>query len=68
VSSGLTQVATATGKPVTFGVLTCQSMAQARARAGGEHGNKGIEAMAAAIAAAHAIRDINTAAHASGDR
>ena len=35
--------------PVAFGVLTCDTMAQAEARAGGEHGNKGWDAALAAL-------------------
>ena len=35
--------------PVIFGVLTCDDRAQADARAGGEHGNKGGEAALAAL-------------------
>lgn len=35
--------------PVVFGVLTCDDQAQADARAGGEHGNKGREAALAAL-------------------
>jgi len=35
--------------PVVFGVLTCDDQAQAEARAGGEHGNKGREAALAAL-------------------
>ena len=38
-----------TGIPMTFGVLTCQSMEQALDRAGGKAGNKGVEATLAAI-------------------
>ncbi len=49
VAHGLTELTLATGVPVTFGVLTCQTIDQARARAGGPRGNKGAEAMAAAI-------------------
>lgn len=41
--------------PVGFGVLTCDTMEQALARAGGEHGNKGAEAVEAAIDAVHAV-------------
>ena len=40
------------GVPVGFGVLTCDTMEQALARAGGAAGNKGYEAMAAALSAA----------------
>ena len=38
-----------TGIPVTFGVITCESMDQALDRAGGKVGNKGQEATLAAI-------------------
>jgi 6,7-dimethyl-8-ribityllumazine synthase len=47
-----------TGKPVAFGVLTCITIEQARARSGGSKGNKGIEAMHAAIAATRTIAEI----------
>lgn len=56
VAQGLTSITVQTGVPIAFGVLTCQSMEQARERAGGAHGNKGAEAMAAAIAAARAVQ------------
>lgn len=49
VSQGIMQVATQTGVPVTFGVLTVENADQAEARAGGAQGNKGAEAMAAAL-------------------
>lgn len=35
--------------PFIFGVLTCETMEQARDRAGGRHGNKGVEAAATAV-------------------
>ena len=35
--------------PIAFGVLTCDNLAQAEARAGGEHGNKGWDAALAAL-------------------
>jgi 6,7-dimethyl-8-ribityllumazine synthase len=38
--------------PLGFGVLTCATMEQALARAGGEHGNKGGDAAIAALAMA----------------
>jgi 6,7-dimethyl-8-ribityllumazine synthase len=56
VAHGLTDITVRTGLPVAFGVLTCQTMEQARARAGGAVGNKGAEAMAAAIQTVHALR------------
>ena len=37
------------GVPVGFGLLTCDTLDQALARAGGEAGNKGFDAMAAAL-------------------
>lgn len=46
---GLSRVALHRGLPVGFGVLTCDTLAQALARAGGEAGNKGSEAAAAAL-------------------
>src|SRR5262249_35503739 len=42
------------GVPVGFGVLTCDTLDQALARAGGAAGNKGYEAMAAALEVAGA--------------
>jgi 6,7-dimethyl-8-ribityllumazine synthase len=59
VANGLMQVSLQSGIPVAFGVLTVESAKQARARAGGEKGNKGREAMAAVldtVAAVEAIR------------
>ena len=43
-ASGIQLAALETGIPVSFGVLTCDNRAQAEARAGGRHGNKGAEA------------------------
>lgn len=58
VANGLASISARTGKPVAFGVLTCQSIAQAEARAGGAKGNKGEEAMKAAVIAAQAVRRV----------
>jgi 6,7-dimethyl-8-ribityllumazine synthase len=60
VAHGLTEVTLRTGVPVAFGVLTCRSVEQARARCGGgaARGDKGAEAMAAAIEAATVCRAI----------
>lgn len=55
VAQGLTEVSLSTGIPVGFGVLTTNTNAQAMARAGGEMGNKGAEAMDAALDSADAI-------------
>ena len=58
VAGALASLGARTGVPVSFGVLTCQTVEQAAARAGGARGNKGIEAMAAALHAARAIAAI----------
>jgi 6,7-dimethyl-8-ribityllumazine synthase len=49
VASGVAQAALATGVPVIFGVLTCDTLEQAMNRAGAKSGNKGFEAALAAI-------------------
>ncbi len=59
VTSGLTKLTLETGKHIAFGLLTCHTKHQARERAGGPKGNKGAEAMAAAIETIHALRDID---------
>ncbi|MDH4112475.1 MAG: 6,7-dimethyl-8-ribityllumazine synthase [Actinomycetota bacterium] len=46
---GIAQVSLDTGVPVIFEVLATTDMAQAEARAGGSHGNKGWEAAEAAL-------------------
>ncbi|MCE2881215.1 MAG: 6,7-dimethyl-8-ribityllumazine synthase [Planctomycetaceae bacterium] len=55
VANGLAAISSTTGKPAAFGVLTCPSIEHARARAGGSKGNKGAEAMVAALVAAQAV-------------
>ncbi|MCS7004511.1 MAG: 6,7-dimethyl-8-ribityllumazine synthase [Cytophagales bacterium] len=49
VAQGLTRVSLDTEKPVIFGVITPNNYQEALERAGGKHGNKGVEAAAAAI-------------------
>ncbi len=49
VSLAFTQISLATGVPVLFGVLTCNSLEQAIHRAGGNKGNKGQECAEAAL-------------------
>jgi 6,7-dimethyl-8-ribityllumazine synthase len=56
VTQGLTSIMVNTGIPIALGVLTCQTIEQAQQRAGGTAGNKGREAMAAAIHLAGSIR------------
>ena len=49
VANGIADLNIRFGKPVIFGVLTTLNQAQALERAGGKHGNKGIEAAATLI-------------------
>ena len=49
VAQGLAQVAVSATIPVTFGVIVADTLAQAKARAGGAMGNRGAEAALAAL-------------------
>ncbi|MFN0036944.1 MAG: 6,7-dimethyl-8-ribityllumazine synthase [Saprospiraceae bacterium] len=49
VAIGLTNLAITTGRPHIFGLVTVNNEQQALDRAGGQHGNKGIEAAIAAL-------------------
>ena len=49
VASGIMQLGLTTGIPVIFGVLTPDTHKQAMDRAGGKHGNKGVEAAITAL-------------------
>jgi len=62
-AAGLTDVARQHAIPVGFGVLTVDTLQQAMDRAGGNAGNKGHEAAAAALGAADAIAQLR-ASHA----
>lgn len=46
---GLAQAGAEYDRPIGFGLLTCDTMDQAEARAGGAHGNKGWDAALAAL-------------------
>ncbi len=59
VATGLTQLSVLSGKPVIFGVLTVENEQQAVDRAGGKHGNKGIEAAVTAIKMVDMQKGIN---------
>lgn len=48
-AAGIRRAALDTGVPVTFGVLTTDTLEQAMERAGGAHGNKGWDAAMAAM-------------------
>ena len=49
VAAGIMTLSVASTKPVIFGVLTPNDMQQAIDRAGGKHGNKGVEAAVTAL-------------------
>jgi 6,7-dimethyl-8-ribityllumazine synthase len=44
VANGIMRISQDYVIPVIFGVLTCNTLEQAQERAGGKHGNKGVEA------------------------
>lgn len=58
VSTSLGQTSLATGVPVLFGVLTCNSLEQAINRAGGNVGNKGVECAEAALEMVSLLRQL----------
>jgi len=58
-SRGLSDAAAQAEIPVGFGLLTCDSMEQAEARAGGAHGNKGWDAALAALEMADLMQQLD---------
>jgi 6,7-dimethyl-8-ribityllumazine synthase len=58
-AAGPAAVTRATGVPVAFGVLTCDTMEQALERAGGKAGNKGAEAAVCALEMAGLLEAID---------
>ena len=60
IAQGLMTVALDWGHPVSMGVLTCQSLKQAEERSDGSCGNKGAEAMRAAIGTAVTLKELST--------
>ena len=58
VAAGIMSITRETGIPVTFGVITCESMDQALDRAVGKVGNKGHEATLAAIEMVSVLKKI----------
>ena len=55
-AAGIRRVSLDTGVPCLFGVLTCDTDEQALARSGGAKGNRGADAMEAAIETANLVR------------
>lgn len=60
VSQGITNVALKHGKPVIFSVLTTNDMQQAIDRAGGVHGNKGVEGAVTVLKMIHLQQQLKT--------
>ncbi len=60
-AKGVAQAALATGVPVIFGVLTCDTLEQAINRAGAKAGNKGFEAALTAIEMVNLLRQLPNA-------
>jgi 6,7-dimethyl-8-ribityllumazine synthase len=58
VARGISQIHLTSGVPATFGVLTTDTLEQAKARAGGAKGDKGAEAAEAAVAMIHLLEEI----------
>jgi 6,7-dimethyl-8-ribityllumazine synthase len=57
-AAGVAQAALATGVPVIFGILTCDTLEQALNRAGGKSGNKGFDSALAAIEMVNLLRQL----------
>jgi 6,7-dimethyl-8-ribityllumazine synthase len=57
-AKGVAQAALATGVPVIFGILTCDTLEQAINRAGAKGGNKGFEAALNAIEMVNLLRHL----------
>ena len=60
-AKGIAQAAAATGVPLSFGVLTTNTLEQAIDRAGGKGGNKGFDAAMTAIEMANLLRQLRQA-------
>lgn len=59
-ASGIGEVALKTGKPVAFGVLTVDTLAQAEERSGDNDENKGAEAALSALEMVNVLRSLST--------
>lgn len=58
VTKGIAQISLDSGVPVTFGVITADSLEQAVDRAGAKVGNKGFEAASGAIEMVNLLREL----------
>lgn len=60
VSRGVTEVALKYDLPVSFGVITADTVEQAMSRSGVEHSNKGVEATTAALEMANLFKKLTS--------
>jgi len=60
IANGITQLSVLSDKPIIFGVLTVNDQAQAEDRAGGKHGNKGVEAAVTAVKMVHLGKQLSS--------
>ena len=58
MTRGIDEVALKYGIPVTYGVITSDTVEQALYRAGIKYGNKGVDATVAAIEMANAFQQV----------
>ncbi|MGW8178263.1 MAG: 6,7-dimethyl-8-ribityllumazine synthase [bacterium] len=58
VTRGIDEVALKEGLPVSYGVITSETVEQAMNRAGLKHGNKGVEATVAVLEMASVLRQL----------
>lgn len=58
-AKGIAQVALSTGVPVTFGVITSDTLEQAIERAGAKAGNKGVDAALSAIELTNVLKKLS---------
>ena len=59
-AKGVAHVALTTGVPVTFGVITADTLEQAVERAGAKSGNKGVDATVSAIELTNLLKQVPT--------
>ncbi len=57
-AKGIAQASLATGVPIVFGILTCDTLEQAINRAGAKAGNKGFEAALTAVEMVNLLRQL----------
>ena len=55
-TKGVASASMSSGVPITFGIITCETIEQAIERCGSKAGNKGVEAAVAAIETANLLK------------